>query len=442
MTKEKFLNCIFSTLEDSSADYFVYGEYQNLPKSTGDSDLDMYIQESDVKILLKSIEELLKKGDVILASYFDGSTFKMFRFLSKDWGVQIDVTHSVFSYKGVVYYPIELLRSHVIYHNGIKVLDKNKGFFANFLKEIIHNGKAKEKYIDAFIAEIDSDKENYEKEFLSLYGEVVKQIIFENLSSVALKNVSRELSDCLRSSVSKGNKFKLMINKIALFKRFFQKKTGYVVVVEGTDGAGKSFIINQISPIINEGFHNGVVYNHLRPNVIPDLGVLLGKRVKNETKVVNCNPHDNVRKGVLQSIVRWSYYMIDYTFGYLKSVWTQIHIRSKVYIFDRYYYDYYIDPKRSSTDLPHWILKLGEFLVPSPDLTLCLGGDPEKIYARKPETSLEEVKRQTEALHKFCDSRKNTVWIDTTVNPEESVNAAMEAIVKMMSQRFKKVKLE
>ena len=40
-------------------------------------------------------------------------------------------------------------------------------------------------------------------------------------------------------------------------------------------------------------------------------------------------------------------------------------------------------------------------------------------------------------LKEFCDKRKNAVWIDTTVKPEESIEAAMQAITAMMSKRFK-----
>ncbi len=90
-------------------------------------------------------------------------------------------------------------------------------------------------------------------------------------------------------------------------------------------------------------------------------------------------------------------------------------------------------------NLPRWIIRFGELFVPDPDLVLCLGGDPEKIYARKPETSLEEVTRQTEELRNFAAKRENAVWIDTTKPIEESVADAKSAILAMMSTRFKNV---
>ena len=89
--------------------------------------------------------------------------------------------------------------------------------------------------------------------------------------------------------------------------------------------------------------------------------------------------------------------------------------------------------------MPRWVLRFGEIFVPVPDLILCLGGDPKKIYERKPETSLEEVTRQTNVLKRFCNKRKNAVWVDTTLTPEESIRLAKEAILDMLSKRFNKV---
>jgi hypothetical protein len=66
-----------------------------------------------------------------------------------------------------------------------------------------------------------------------------------------------------------------------------------------------------------------------------------------------------------------------------------------------------------------------------------LGGQPEIIYNRKPETTLHEVSRQITILKRFCESRKNAVWIDTDISIEESVHKAMYAIHNKLSKRFK-----
>ena len=88
-----------------------------------------------------------------------------------------------------------------------------------------------------------------------------------------------------------------------------------------------------------------------------------------------------------------------------------------------------IDPRRCAVRLPRGWARFWSWFIPKPDLILCLGGDPEKIYARKPETSLEEVRRQVGELKKFCDGNKRAVWIDTTVSVEESSYQTLKAIL-------------
>ena len=73
-------------------------------------------------------------------------------------------------------------------------------------------------------------------------------------------------------------------------------------------------------------------------------------------------------------------------------------IRCCVWMFDRYYYDYLIDPKRGKIKLPRWLLKLGQFFIPEPDMILCLGTNAESIHRRKPELTLIEVERQVVEL--------------------------------------------
>ena len=331
------------------------------------------------------------------------------------------------------------MENSIFKYNEINVLHIERAFYVDFLKEVIHNAAVKQKYVDGFVRLVKSNKEKYLLELETLYGSEFSDIIHKNLETKSFPYQRLQKLMCV--AVHKKTLLSDIKSYWSRFGRLFGKRPGYIIVVEGTDGSGKSTIIDAFTPWLNEGFHNGVIYNHLRPNAIPDLGVVLGKKKalkKGEEPKVVSDPHAGNPSGTLGSLIRWSYYMIDYTYGYLKKVWLPIHSKSKVFVFDRYYYDYYVDPYRMSTILPKWILRMGEFFVPSPDLTICLGGDPEKIYARKPETSLEEVTRQTNVLKEFARTHKNTVWVDTTVAPEESIKAAMEAIVNMMSKRFAK----
>lgn len=214
-------------------------------------------------------------------------------------------------------------------------------------------------------------------------------------------------------------------------------KNKVTIAFLGTDGSGKSTIINAVTPLL-ESECSCVKYEHLRPNYMPSLGVALHKRTQEEEDERGpvTDPHSLPPSGFLGSLFRLGYYMIDYTWGYYKKVY---HSKDMVWIFDRYFYDFMLDQRRARLNLPNCFLKLCSFFVPNPDLILCLGGDPKKIYERKPETSLEEVTRQTNVLKRFCNKRKNAVWVDTTLAPEVSIRLAKEAILDMLSKRFNKV---
>lgn len=438
--KKEFISRLFYELERKRVDYFVMGEYESLPTDTGGSDIDIVLTEVTPQQLKECLRYAMADGDVNLASYYTNPGAELYRFIAKDWGVQIDFLLNGLHYRGVRYYPTSKLESHTIYHNGIRVLERQYGFYVDFFKEIIHNGCSKAKYCDALLQRIKDNENEVREDVIACYSEETWAIIRQNPSVEKLNAAGAEIRKSILSSFDKKAFLLRKIQYSALrMGRLFQPRPGYVIVVEGTDGSGKSAIINAITPWLNEGFHNSVVYNHLRPHLLPDIAVLFGRRDANEKVEVVNHPHAGTTSGFAGSLVRWLYYMHDYTWGYLIKVWPHIRIRSYVYIFDRYYYDYYIDPRRSSTKLPYQILRFGEYVIPNPDLILCLGGDPETIYTRKPETSLEEVTRQTDELKRFTSKRNNAVWIDTTKPIEESVADAKSAILKMMSTRFKNV---
>lgn len=440
VSKEYFLRHLFAKLEEEQIVYFVIGEYQFLPVDTKGSDVDIVIEQSSMDAVKDVFAHVIAECGVKLASYYQNLNENLYRFIGPKWGIQIDVLIDGLSYQGIQYFPIDKLKNHIILHNEIRVLEQQYGYYANFFKEMLHNGHVKIKYGEAFLSARYENEQYVKQDVIARYSSDTWDILSAQHSVEQLNIEGRMIRmQMLKSLHSQPSFLRQMVYQCKRLERLMQPRPGYVIVIEGTDGSGKSTIINAITPWLNEGFHNSVVYNHLRPHWLPDVAVLFGKRDADvKVEIVN-NPHAGTSSGFVGSLVRWLYYMHDYTWGYLVKVWSRIRIRSYVYIFDRYYYDYYIDPRRSSTNLPHRILQFGEFFIPKPDIILCLGGDPEKIYARKPETSLVEVKRQTEELRRFAQKRKNAVWIDTTKPIDESIADAKSAILAMMSKRFKDV---
>ncbi len=205
------------------------------------------------------------------------------------------------------------------------------------------------------------------------------------------------------------------------------KKKHIVISFIGCDGAGKSTLISEIIPILKKNFGDSVYYEHMRPNKLPSLAKLFG--LKNTTSIDTTKPHASSSSGFIDSLLRWSYYMLDYLIGYFLKVYLlKFRLIKSAYIFDRYYYDYLLDSKRTRVSLPKFLLKFGQSIIPEPDIIFCLIADPDLIFKRKPELSLVEIERQVKELKIFCKKNKHARLINTGDTVQHSVNDCNKAL--------------
>lgn len=439
MKCNNFVGKFFSEMNSNGIRYAVLRNYEYLPESCGGSDLDIFVSSKDIAKLGEILSKVSNSLNASLVSHTASNACPKHCYLNTEEGIQMDIFVGAITYKTYVIVSEETIEENTRIYNGIKVLDDSLSNIIAFIKEILNNGKCKDKYI----VPVAENKEKYDRNSLAknltAFDDKFIDTLYESIKSDKLKESILLLTDLGRKGIKRKSS-KNISTFLSKILRLF-KQPGYTIAVLGTDGSGKSFTINSITPVLNEAFHNGIRYEHMRPNYLPSLAVAMGKKKADEPTGVCSNPHGSKPSGFIGSLIRLTYYWIDYTWGYFKKVFLDKAFKTHVWIFDRYYYDYYIDQRRARLNLPNWLLKFYGFFVPAPDLTICLGGDPEKIYARKPETSLEEVKRQTEVLKEFASTHKKAVWVDTTTTPEESIKAAMDAIVKMMSKRFANTKL-
>ena len=431
-----YYKILFNELNNKEIHYSVLRNWETLPETSSGHDIDIWVRKADLGEFIIVLNSVAEQNGGGMVSYIYSKDCPRYLYLGKGWGIQYDVHIEDAQYRNSSYVRGATIENHTFLHNGVKVLAPDVDGLISFFKEVLNNASCKNNYCEnATKVIIESDGDLIDS-YLDCFNQKTKTYIVNSLkekdySSNKLKQVRKK---CVSDIVSVPAMFSYYWQRVIRVLRLF-KRPGYVISVMGTDGSGKSTVIDAITPWLDEAFHHGVIYRHLRPTVIPDLGVLLGKRKSEPGRVVT-KPHAHKPSGLLGSLVKWGYYLIDYTFGYLRLVWPQVSFKTKLFIFDRYYYDYYIDQKRMGISLPKWLIRIGELFVPTPDLIICLGGNPQKIYERKPETSLEEVTRQVDALKSFCSKRKNVAWIDTTTSIEETISSTKDAILKKMSSRY------
>lgn len=204
------------------------------------------------------------------------------------------------------------------------------------------------------------------------------------------------------------------------------KKKGLMVVFEGTDGSGKTTIINNLPIFLRERFDtNEIVYYHWRPWFIKSPNK---QSNKNKGKVCS-DPHGKRPYNKFVSLGKFMYFNLDYIFGY----WFEVrkHLKAgKLVVFDRYYYDYYLDKQRYRLDISNAVLNFFKPLIPKPQITFLLIGDAEKLYERKKEIAVEEIQKQIDRLFENKGCFANSVIIDVNQDVDSVVNAVAGEILK------------
>lgn len=436
-----FLTELFRCLGESSFSYCVLRNYEALPSSLDGSDLDLLVLPDDRDGIADLVKEVAGQcGGKVIADYATGGRFiKLLGcYEGQWWGCAVDLLAGI-DYRGMVYVSSSpmLLRSED--YKGIKVASAADIEVMALLKELVNNGKTRKNYFSEAV-------ESHQK-----WGDQSLEILRETFSNdlIAKFKVMLEKQperDAPLSKIAKAMRHEiwakhgvvqagaLVKNLLCRIKRIWQPP-GCSLAVTGTDGSGKTTVIKSIEPVLERAIHTEIKYEHMRPNWLKALGVATGKRSVDDGDVVE-DPHGKKPSGFFGSLIRLGYYTVDYLFGYWVKIYPQLIKRVNLYLFDRYCYDMIIDPLRMRIKLPSRLIQIVFSIVPKPSLVLCLGGDPEKIYARKPETSLEEVKKQVADLKSFCEKERRAVWIDTDCEIKESKNQALSAVLEAMSERY------
>ena len=144
------------------------------------------------------------------------------------------------------------------------------------------------------------------------------------------------------------------------------------------------------------------------------------------------NPHRGRPAGFFSSLLRMTYYWLDYLLGV--PVMVRRHAKfDRFLIFDRYIYDFVVDPLRSSIKLPRWLRMLFVKLTPEPNLVLILLTDADTIYRRKAELTVDEIKRQLGEYQRLAKDKSRFVVLDASQNPEAITRDAVKIILEKIS---------
>jgi thymidylate kinase len=192
----------------------------------------------------------------------------------------------------------------------------------------------------------------------------------------------------------------------------------------GPDGVGKTTICSEVKKRMKNLFFRKIYVYHSHPGFIPKLrdiySFILRKRVV-ETSFTR-------EKKV--SFLRYFLYLVYYGFEnfifWPRILW--LRLRRSLIVFDRYFYDF-LAVKRNSKFLFWTISKI----IPRPDLIFIIEASPEKIYERKKELNIEEIKRR---LILYKSEKLSGLAPVVFINSEKSLNDISAKIEKEVAKKL------
>lgn len=166
---------------------------------------------------------------------------------------------------------------------------------------------------------------------------------------------------------------------------------GFVITFSGVDGSGKSTVIENFKRQIRTIHRREVVLLRHRPRVLPILSAIKFGGVKNaERKAGDTKPRQGTPYLGLSSILRFGYYFTDYLLGQVY-VYFKYILKGKIVLYDRYYFDFIVDAKRSNIQFPQSISRRLYFLIHKPRYNFLLWANPQDVYRRKPEVEPDQI---------------------------------------------------
>lgn len=418
---EKILNPIFDLLDTEIKDgYVVMNKYDEVPYLLP-SDLDMVVSQSDFVNLDKIITKVSKLSGLLITQKIWHNYRKCAYILSplnieEPFRLQLDF-FSDFAVKNTpLLIPYQETKSRTRTYGRFTIPDYDLEYVFLLMRRIFKND-FNEKHCKIIYNVLCAGNKELIKEYSEQYfGKVNASIIYDAIMVQdinKLKLLRDQLWVDLKKFSSKQSfgfykiKYKLNELKRAIYR--IKYPVGMSIALLSPDGGGKSSVYLKLEHLCWGSFH-GTQKRYFRPRLFKNIGSYNVMNPKGESEA-NPEPHNVILDNPVKSFIRFMFYNLDFLFGYFLLVKPAI-IKKSLVVFDRYYYDYFIDMYRYKYKLPSWVPGFFEWMIPKPSIVFILNGTAEVFYSRKQELQIEELERQLVSYHKLSLRLKNSCLID------------------------------
>ncbi|MFV0470388.1 MAG: hypothetical protein ACK5MK_15875 [Dysgonomonas sp.] len=433
-------------LDRENIRYFILRNYEELPEKNDSKDVDIIIApgfyDAASKLLLSAFKE------------FGISNYYVVRYervrcwigidVEKNFSIHIDIMEGYLN-KGFEIFDFETLYANTIPYKEFRVLNVEYDIALLILYKIISSKELKNKYrekIEAGYKEYSEKIDSILKCVLGAEGKEISEMLqrhdYEGIinQSARISFISKKIAFYKKPVRTIINVSRFWIEKLYRIG-WCPNKYRKFLAVEAPDGTGKTTFIEGVCDRLAYFFVCDIdkmnVY-HFRPTILPNLGAVGEKAGMMEQDKDFTNPHRSPSANVVSSFIRMVYYWLDYLVGVPLKLRKDVQF-DKFTIYDRYIYDFLIDPKRSRIKLPFWMRKLFSKMVLQPSLVFVLETEAEIIFKRKQELSINEINRQLGEFQKLSATNERFVTIDATKSPQLMVGDATAIIIDKFTRK-------
>lgn len=406
---------------------FIHTSIDEIPEN---SDVDILISQLDLGNILRIVE----KGKNIERVQFHKKSFATFTCLLFEDGsyLEIDFLHR-FDRKGVVYLDAAMVLDDIdVLNSGLKVASHAYSFEYILLFYLLNDAVVPQKYRDYFSSFSTEDRLGIFIHMTSSYG--VNINVLEDLYSLHSRHAKKVRLRIENHSVNKGIRFAYY--KLRYFVEVLKdaiSHRGIMITFSGVDGAGKSTIIDEVNEVLKSKFRQRTVILRHRPSLLPILSSMRHGKANAEKKTREHLPRQGTNSSALSSFLRFMYYYSDYIFGQFY-IYFKYTLRGYTVLYDRYYFDFIIDSKRSNIVLSRKFMKWGYYFIFKPELNVFLYADPEVIRNRKQELDTLAIKELTSDYRKLftelsSGGKQKSYLMVNNVSKEETFHRVMKECI-------------
>lgn len=446
---ERFLRRLFDTLQARPVKWCVLRNYQDLPRDVG-NDLDLAAAPEDLSAFIAALRDVAQREQWLLVRTVHRSHYHGF-YLCRDLGSELVDLHvdvwTMIGWRGVETTRIEALLAARAEFKGIPVASHGYEAAVSLLKELLQLGAVKDKgqggtkrRIQTLVAAAPNE---FRQALAEVWGSATAELLMAPVVAGEWATIDR-LAPMLRQQLVSRRAAASPLGLAADWGRFGwghlsqrARSSGVMLCFVGPDGAGKSTIADGVQDKLAP-FFAGIYRFHGRPRILPPAGAALvaAKRLLGK-KTPYVPPRDETHRaprtrGAAVSSVILGYYSLDYLLSHPRT-FRQRHSGILI-VADRYYYDYVVSSERAF-GFPERIPRSVMALLPQPDLTFFLRASPDRILARKPELTRQEIERQNAMFGKMAAADQRMIEVDADRAISEVVHEISVRVLQLLAAR-------